>query len=52
MRPEGMVRWYELRTRLPIPRCHLGQWTVFLYDPAGNTLEFKAFADDTQVFAA
>ncbi|WP_218892926.1 MULTISPECIES: dioxygenase [unclassified Streptomyces] len=28
------------------------QWTKFLLDPAGNTLEFKAFADDSQVFAA
>jgi uncharacterized protein len=28
------------------------QWTMFLLDPAGNALEFKAFADDTQVFAA
>ena len=27
------------------------QWTMFLYDPAGNALEFKAFADDSQVFA-
>jgi len=27
------------------------QWTMFLTDPAGNALEFKAFADDTQVFA-
>jgi extradiol dioxygenase family protein len=27
------------------------QWTMFLKDPAGNALEFKAFADDTQVFA-
>jgi extradiol dioxygenase family protein len=27
------------------------QWTMFLYDPAGNALEFKAFADDTQIFA-
>jgi extradiol dioxygenase family protein len=27
------------------------QWTMFLYDPAGNALEFKAFADDAQVFA-
>ena len=27
------------------------QWTMFLYDPAGNALEFKAFADDRQVFA-
>jgi extradiol dioxygenase family protein len=28
------------------------QWTMFLFDPAGNALEFKAFADDSQVFAA
>jgi extradiol dioxygenase family protein len=27
------------------------QWTMFLQDPAGNNLEFKAFADDAQVFA-
>lgn len=28
------------------------QWTMFLLDPSGNALEFKAFADDSQVFAA
>lgn len=28
------------------------QRTMFLLDPAGNALEFKAFADDSQVFAA
>jgi extradiol dioxygenase family protein len=28
------------------------QWTMFLRDPAGNALEFKAFADESQVFAA
>jgi extradiol dioxygenase family protein len=28
------------------------QWTMFLRDPAGNALEFKAFADDAQVFVA
>jgi len=28
------------------------QWTMFLRDPAGNALEFKAFANDDQVFAA
>ncbi|MFD9542428.1 VOC family protein [Streptomyces sp. NPDC060022] len=28
------------------------QHTMFLLDPAGNALEFKAFADDCQVFAA
>ncbi|NJQ14748.1 VOC family protein [Streptomyces bohaiensis] len=27
------------------------QWTMFLLDPAGNALEFKAFADPDQVFA-
>mgnify|MGYP001820574719 CR=1 FL=1 len=27
------------------------QSTMFFYDPSGNALEFKAFADDTQVFA-
>ncbi|MBJ7337434.1 VOC family protein [Mycolicibacterium sp.] len=27
------------------------QWTMSLLDPAGNALEFKAFADDSQVFA-
>ncbi|HEX3788013.1 MAG TPA: VOC family protein [Pseudonocardiaceae bacterium] len=28
------------------------QWTMFLLDPAGNAMEFKAFADDAQVFVA
>jgi extradiol dioxygenase family protein len=27
------------------------QWTMFVRDPTGNALEFKAFADDGQVFA-
>ena len=27
------------------------QSTMFLLDPSGNALEFKAFADDEQVFA-
>jgi extradiol dioxygenase family protein len=27
------------------------QWTMFFRDPAGNALEFKAFADESQVFA-
>ncbi len=26
------------------------QWTMFFCDPAGNALEFKAFADDSEVF--
>ena len=28
------------------------QWTMFLLDPAGNALEFKAFADPAQLFAS
>ncbi len=27
------------------------QWTMFLRDPAGNALEFKAFRDESAVFA-
>lgn len=27
------------------------QWTMFFYDPAGNPMEFKAFADESQLFA-
>jgi hypothetical protein len=27
------------------------QWTMFLHDPAGNALEFKAFTDESKVFA-
>lgn len=27
------------------------QWTMFLHDPAGNALEFKAFRDQSQLFA-
>ncbi|NJQ07188.1 VOC family protein [Streptomyces lonarensis] len=26
------------------------QWTMFLFDPAGNALEFKAFTDPAAVF--
>ncbi len=27
------------------------QWTMFLLDPSGNALEFKAFADPSKLFA-
>lgn len=27
------------------------QWTMFVRDPSGNALEFKAFADESQLFA-
>ncbi|MFI5775556.1 VOC family protein [Nocardia sp. NPDC051570] len=26
------------------------QWTMFFRDPAGNALEFKSFADESQIF--
>ena len=26
------------------------QWTMFLLDPSGNAMEFKAFADEAQIF--
>ncbi|WP_422769724.1 VOC family protein [Plantactinospora sp. WMMC1484] len=28
------------------------QWTMFFRDPAGNALEFKAFRDESQIFAS
>lgn len=28
------------------------QATMFLFDPSGNALEFKSFADDSQIFAS
>ena len=28
------------------------QATMFFFDPSGNALEFKAFADDTRIFAS
>jgi extradiol dioxygenase family protein len=27
------------------------QWTMFFLDPANNAMEFKAFADESQIFA-
>ena len=27
------------------------QWTMFFLDPSGNAMEFKAFADESQIFA-
>ena len=27
------------------------QWTMFFVDPSGNAMEFKAFADESQIFA-
>ena len=57
-------RWHELVARLRAAECDFiiepgvrfeglpgEQHTCFLLDPSGNALEFKAFADDAQVFA-
>lgn len=59
-----MARWTELADRLRAhgadfvlePQVRFAgrpgeQATFFLRDPAGNALEFKAFADDAQLFA-
>jgi hypothetical protein len=41
--PPGIIR-----PILPMPP---EQATMFFRDPSGNALEFKAFADDTMLFA-
>ncbi len=59
-----MARWEQLAERLRTAgvafeiaphirfKGEVGeQATMFFYDPAGNALEFKAFADMSQVFA-
>jgi extradiol dioxygenase family protein len=59
-----MAEWQALATRLraagtrfviePHVRCEgqVGeQATMFFLDPSGNALEFKAFADPSQLFA-
>jgi len=59
-----MEEWHELAARLrragvkfiiePYIRFRGQpgeQATMFLLDPSGNALEFKAFADRTQIFA-
>jgi extradiol dioxygenase family protein len=49
LRAAGTVFVIEPHTRFP---GEVGeQSTMFLLDPSGNALEFKAFADDSQVFA-
>ena len=60
----GMAEWRDLAGKLRSggadfliePRVRFAgqpgeQATLFVRDPSGNALEFKAFADDTQVFA-
>ena len=59
-----MDRWQTLADRLRAANIHFEiepyirfkgevgeQATMFFYDPSGNALEFKAFADMSQVFA-
>jgi uncharacterized protein len=59
-----MPDWEALRDRLVAAGTQFGiaphvrfvgqpgeQATMFFYDPSGNALEFKAFADDAMLFA-
>lgn len=59
-----MPQWEELAARLQAARTRFGiephirfkgevgeQATMFFYDPSGNALEFKAFANDEMLFA-
>jgi uncharacterized protein len=59
-----MTQWEDLAERLRAARTSFGiephirfkgqvgeQATMFFTDPSGNALEFKAFADDSQLFA-
>lgn len=59
-----MADWKALAARLKAADCEFlisprirfagevgEQATMFLFDPAGNALEFKSFADPTQLFA-
>lgn len=44
------TRW-GLRPKLRFEGESGEQRTMFVFDPSGNALEFKAFADDAQIFA-
>ena len=59
-----MDQWTALADRLKAAGTRFGiepyirfkgqpgeQATMFFYDPSGNALEFKAFADDAMLFA-
>ena len=59
-----MAQWEELAARLMEAGTNFGikphirfkgeigeQATMFFQDPSGNSLEFKAFADDSMIFA-
>ena len=60
----AMPQWQELAARLKAADIQFGiephirfkgetgeQATMFFYDPSGNALEFKAFADNSMLFA-
>jgi extradiol dioxygenase family protein len=59
-----MAQWEALAERVKAAGIQFGiephirfkgqvgeQATMFFYDPSGNALEFKAFADDANLFA-
>lgn len=50
----GLLRNAGVRFEIEPYRRYPGrpaeQWTMFLHDPAGNALEFKAFTDESAVF--
>lgn len=43
---------FVIEPYLRFPGQRAEQWTMFFCDPAGNALEFKAFTDDSGVFAS
>ncbi len=43
---------FVLEPHLRFPDQPAEQWTMFLRDPSGNALEFKAFRDEANVFAS
>ena len=60
----AMDQWEQLASRVKAAGIRFGiepyvrfkgqtgeQATMFFYDPSGNALEFKAFADDANLFA-
>lgn len=49
LRAAGIVFLIEPYLRFPDQAAE--QWTMFFQDPAGNSMEFKSFRDESQVFA-
>ena len=47
---EPSVRW-KLKPKTRFEGQPGEQSTLFIFDPSGNALEFKAFADDAAIFA-